>query len=876
MTTVSSAPVQPLLLPAPSPRAHTSSALPRNARRDHSIPSSSSLILHKTMRGEFSQSFQLFRELLASGWTPDEFALGSLLKASSTLSDCCLGEQLHAKSIRAGLASERGVRTSLVAMYSANGLLGEARHVFDEVPLAEEVDVPTWNSVISAYAFHGYYDECLLLFGAMLGAAQLTPTDATYAIVISACSASKEVRIGKAIHAMIQKYQMLDEIKMHNSLISMYAKWGHLEEAQKVFEAMAARDVVSWNAIISGLEQHGECENALAFLRRLAGLKPPPVVQPNRITFLSALSAIATISGLKLGKEVHARLIRSNLDGETSTGNSLITMYGKCGEVATGRLTFERLPSRDVISWNSMLSGYAQNSQLGSCYELFKAMQLSGSRPDFRTMTILLCAMSPGSVSSSSCRLGREIHGYLVRRAAVKSLPVSVYNGIVTMYFKCDRVGDAEKVFKGMSERDSHTWNSMIDGCLTNERCRDATMLFVEMHTQGFQPDHSTFSIILTVCSRLVSVELGKQLHASAVKQCLHASSPLTFSLSVNNALVSMYSKCGSIDDAAQVFGRMPKRDVFSWTAMITGFAHHGMAYRSLESFEAMKADGIRPNAVTFLGLLSACAHAGLVEEGTHYFNLMSKESDAEPSIEHYACLVDLFGRSGQFEKAEATIEIATSHLGLEGVSCLWLWKVLLGACHARKQLELGIRVGRRILEVDPDDETTHVLLSNIYAAFGLWKDALEVRRLMREKGLKKEAGCSWVEIGNRKHVFVAADGFHENRKEIYEKLEELDEKCRDIGYVPMTDHVRHDVDEAQKEAVLRYHSERLAVSFALLHTGKRKGGAIRVIKNLRVCEDCHRWMKFVSEVEGMEIILRDSRRFHSFRKGKCSCGDYW
>ncbi|URE41258.1 PPR repeat [Musa troglodytarum] len=245
MTTVSSAPVRPLLLPAPSPRAHTSSTLPRNARHDRSIPSSSSLILDKTMRGEFPQSFQLFRELLASGWTPDEFALGSLLKASSTLSGCCLGEQLHAKSIRAGLASERGVRTSLVAMYSANGLLEEARHVFDEVPVAEEADVPTWNSVISGYAFHGYYDECFLLFGAMLGAAELTATDATYAIVISACSASKEVRIGKAIHAMIEKDQMLDEIKMHNSLISMYAKWGHLEEAQKVFEAMDARDVVS-------------------------------------------------------------------------------------------------------------------------------------------------------------------------------------------------------------------------------------------------------------------------------------------------------------------------------------------------------------------------------------------------------------------------------------------------------------------------------------------------------------------------------------------------------------------------------------------------------------------------------------------------------
>ena len=336
-----------------------------------------------------------------------------------------------------------------------------------------------------------------------------------------------------------------------------------------------------------------------------------------------------------------------------------------------------------------------------------------------------------------------------------------------------------------------------------------------------------------------------------------------------------MYSKCGTISDAARVFRRMRHRDVFSWTAMITGCAHQGMARESLHLFHKMRRDGINPNSITYLGLLTACAHAGLVEEGAHYFSTMSKDKNTNPSIEHYACMVDLFGRSGQLAKAKAMVEAGISHLGLKQSCSLPLWKVLLGACHAHKQLELGKRAAARILELEPKDETTHVLLSNLYAYFDLWTEAVEVRRKMKDKGLKKEAGCSWVEIANRRHVFVAGDVCHSDREEIYEKLGELDGRCRGIGYVPMTQLVLHDVDEAQKEEILSWHSEKLAVSIAILKTRNARG-VIRVIKNLRVCGDCHNWMKFASQVEGREIVLRDSRRFHSFKDGKCSCGDYW
>ncbi|XP_026664996.2 pentatricopeptide repeat-containing protein At2g13600-like isoform X2 [Phoenix dactylifera] len=447
--------------------------------------SSTSLILAHTKRGDFSRAFELFTKMSRSGWTPDEFALGSLLKASYGLSDVSLGEQLHAKSIRAGLASEPGVRTSLITMYSSTDLLEEARQVFDEVPPVHEADVPTWNSILSAYVFHGWYMECFLLFAAMLELAQLNPTDATYAIMIHACTSSKEVGIGKALHAMIVKDQILDKIKMHNSLITMYAKSGLLEDAKKVFKAMDRTNVVSWNAMISGLEQNGECESAIELFRRLAGFEGQVLVRPNRITFLSMLNAISTALAFNLGREVHAKMIRSGLEFETSIGNSLITMYGKFGQVVKGRLVFERLSSRDVVTWNSMLAGYAQNDQFKSCCVLFREMQSQGNKPDIRTLIILLGGLSSDLSVSTPCGLGREIHAYILRRAAPKELLLSAFNAVINMYAKNDRLGDAEEVFKGMGERDTYTWNAMMDGYSTNGYFDDALTFFIEMHEQA-------------------------------------------------------------------------------------------------------------------------------------------------------------------------------------------------------------------------------------------------------------------------------------------------------------------------------------------------------------------------------------------------------
>ncbi|XP_042505639.1 putative pentatricopeptide repeat-containing protein At5g52630 [Macadamia integrifolia] len=826
--------------------------------------------------GNSLEAFHLFEEMLEEGFRPNDFALGCLLKASSFLREVSTARQLHGWLTRVGLGQDAELRASLITMYSNYGLLDDARQVFDEVPISSLDDALSWNSIIAAYILNGCLVEAFQLFGAMLSTGLSTPTEQTFASIINACGSVGAERYGMVTHGRIIKTGLIHATMVGNSLITFYSRCEKLEDANRSFKLISEKDVVSWNAIIAGNEQNGEGKAAIDVFHCM--LRYGALVQPNRITFLSVIRAISGVSALKYGREIHGRMIRSGLELEISIANSLITMYSKCREMDKARVVFDRAPFKDVVTWNSMLTVYEQYEQWENCFKLFKEMQLSRIKPDDHTFTVILTAASSNASGSKYLRGGKEIHGYILRRTSSVRMATSTCNAILTMYTKLNRMADTEKIFDGMGIRDSYSWNAMMDGYSMNGRPSDAIMIFLDMHEQFLPVDNFTFSVVLTACGRLVSLQLGKQFHAIIIKYShLKSFTGKTCVLSINNALISMYSKCGSIEDATKVFEKMASKDVFSWTAMITGYAHHGMAFESLQLFKRMEENNVKPNSITFLGLLTACAHAGLVDEGTHYFSSMRTDHSLKPRIEHYACMVDLFSRLGDFESAEKLVEAGTALLDPNHGDSLSLWRVLLGGCHAHKQLQLGVHAATRILEAEPDDETTHILLSNLYATSGMWEDATRVRKLMREKGLKKETGYSWIEAENKRHILVAGDISHPLRKEIYEKMEELDSSCRAIGYVPRTADVRHDVAELQKEIIVSFHSEKLAVSLGLLQSlPRRSKAAIRVIKNLRICRDCHNWMKFVSQVEGKEIVIRDSRRFHFFKDGKCSCSDYW
>ncbi|KAI3967022.1 hypothetical protein MKW92_038403 [Papaver armeniacum] len=550
-----------------------------------------------TRSGDYLKAFDLLDEMWKEGLRPDEFAMGSLIKASSGLKDVCIGRQLHGWWIRSGYGIDVYVETSLVTMYANCGCLADARRVFDGVSISCLNDGPLWNSIIAAYMAE------------------------------------------------------FDDTVMGNSLVTFYAKCGMLQDANRVFKRIRTKSVVSWNSIIAGNEQNGEEEAAVDLFRRMIELGHS--LQANRITFLGVLSSVSKVSALNLGKGIHARLIKSFLEPETSISNSLITMYSKCKEVGKAGLVFNRLPFKDMVTWNSMITGFDQNEQPEKCLELFKKMLLLGVKPDDHTYTAILAAVSSLPSEFRYVKLGKEIHGYILRRAVLNGVTTFTSNAILTMYAKSNRIENAEKVFKGMSEKDNYSWNAMMDGYSMNGRPEDSIKIFLDKHEENLPFDYLTFSIILTACGRSVSFNLGKQFHALVVKTIsgcgkIHPN----HLLSIDNSLISMYSKCGSISDAALVFSRMRRRDVFSWTAMITGYAHYGMAYESLEFFDRMQQDGVKPNSVRFLGLLTACSHAGLIKEGLHYFSSMNCDHNLNPSIEHYACMVDLFGRAGHFEQA--------------------------------------------------------------------------------------------------------------------------------------------------------------------------------------------------------------------------------
>lgn len=315
-------------------------------------------------------------------------------------------------------------------------------------------------------------------------------------------------------------------------------------------------------------------------------------------------------------------------------------------------------------------------------------------------------------------------------------------------------------------------------------------------------------------------------------------------------------------------FDIITERDVVAWTAMIVGHAQHGEGDKALELFEQMQSEGIKPNHITFVGVLSACSHVGLINEGWQYFEFMNRDHSIVPTVDHYACMVDILGRAGRQDEAENLIN------QMPFKPNALVWRTLLGTCRIHGKMELGKRAAERILELEPDDDATYVLLSNMNASVGDWDNVTKIRKMMTERGIKKKVGQSWTVVKNRVHTFVACDKSHPQTDVIYAKLDELRKEMKKVGYVPDTNFVLHDVEEEQKEHLVFHHSEKLAIAFGLISTPS--GSSIVIFKNLRICGDCHTAIKFISEIVTREIVVRDANRFHHFKGGFCSCNDYW
>jgi pentatricopeptide repeat protein len=632
----------------------------------------------------------------------------------------------------------------------------------------------------------------------------------TYASILQGCKLLPE---GKLVHAHIIHSGFKPNVYLGNTLVNMYTKCGSLADARTVLEEMRKRNAVSWTVMIAAYAKNGDREEALKLYYQMRKTG----VQPNQFTFASVLPACCNLGALEQGKEIHLDIIKRGFLSDAFVGSALLDMYVKCGSIEDARQVFDNMLERDVVAWTSMIAGYARHGLVDEALVLFRIM------PERNVVS---------------------------------------WTAIIAGCAQHHSFGKALKLFWRMPERDVVSWNAMIARCAQRGYSAEALKLFEEMKMRGVMPDSDTFSGVLLACTNLIALEQGKEIHEEIMMRDLMSD------VFLGNALVDMYAKCGSIEDAYQVFDKMPKRDVVSWTTMIAGYAMHGLVKEAIWLFEQMQESGTTPDYVTFIGVLSACCYAGLVDAARQYFDCMSRVYHIKPVMEHYCCMIDLLGRAGRLEEALDFInKMPTAPNAI-------IWGSLLSACRIHCNVELGERVAEYIFELEPRNPTPYLLLLNIYAGAGKWDDIDKVRTMMKDRGIKRKAGCSWIEVNKEMHTFVVGDRSHSQTQEIYAKLETLSGQMREAGYVPETKFVLNDLDNEQKDQILCHHSEKLALAFGLINTSP--GTPIRILKNLRVCGDCHSAIKFISKIVAMEIIVRDTSRFHHFKDGLCSCGDYW
>ncbi|CAM6061539.1 unnamed protein product [Sphagnum tenellum] len=494
-------------------------------------------------------------------------------------------------------------------------------------------------------------------------------------------------------------------------------------------------------------------------------------------------------------------------------------------------------------------------------------MQQEGVRPDPFTFVAVLNACA----STVAIEEGRSAHKQIIQSGWDSD--VIVGNSLVDMYAECGSMDDAWRVFSKMPSRDVVTWTTMISGHVTCGEGQKALELFRQMQQEGLQPDSFTFVAVLNACASIVAIEEGRSAHEQIIQggwdsDVFIIQSGWDSHVKVGNSLVDMYAKCGSMEDAWTVFNKMASRDVVSWSAILGGCAMHGHGKEALKHFERMCEEGVQPDDITFVCLLSACSYAGLVDEGMHCHASMSTVYRISAKLEHYTCKIDLLGCAGHLQEAENMIKAMPYKPHANA------WKALLGTCRIHGNVEMGERVAKQIVELEPDNASGYVLLSNIYAAAGNRHFCKKVEQWRKERGVKKKPGRTWIKVNNQVHTFVVDDQHHPQMIEIHAELNRLSGLMCDLGYVPHTKLVMHDVEEEEKVLQLCHHSEKLAIAFGLINTAP--GSPLRIRKNLQVCEDCHSSTKFISKIVGREIIVRDANRFHHFEDGVCSCMDYW
>ncbi|CAJ2644941.1 putative pentatricopeptide repeat-containing protein At3g49142 [Trifolium pratense] len=637
-------------------------------------------------------------------------------------------------------------------------------------------------------------------------------------LLSKALDQNPDIKTLKNFHTKIFYLNSHQNPSLGIKLMRAYAACGEPGLTRKVFDEMFERNIVFYNVMIRSYVNNYLYNDALFVFRDMVN----GGFRPDNYTYPCVLKACSCSENLSFGLQIHGDLLKVRMDLNLFVGNGLIAMYGKCGCLVEARRVFDEMLCRDVVSWNSMVAGYAQNKRFDDALEICREMEDLGQKPDGGTMASLMPAVANTLSENVLC---------------------------------------VEKIFVNLEWKNLISWNVMIRVYLKNSMPTKAVDLYLQMEKSGVEPDAITCASVLPACGDLSALLLGRRIHEYLERRNLRPN------LLLENSLIDMYARCGCLEDAKRVFDRMKFRDVASWTSLISAYGMTGKGCNAVALFTEMLNSGQIPDSIAFVAILSACSHSGLLDEGKIYFKQMTNDYRITPRIEHFACMVDLLGRAGCVDEAYNFIK----EMPIEPNERVW--GTLLSACRVYSNMDIGLLAADSLLQLAPEQSGYYVLLSNIYAKAGRWKEVTEIRSVMKRRKIRKTPGISNVELNNQVHTFLAGDTFHPQSKEIYEELAVLVGKMKELGYVPETDSALHDVEEEDKECHLAVHSEKLAIVFALLNTQESQ---IRITKNLRVCGDCHIAAKLISKIVEREIVVRDTNRFHHFKDGVCSCGDYW
>ncbi|XP_024516974.1 pentatricopeptide repeat-containing protein At3g26782, mitochondrial [Selaginella moellendorffii] len=699
---------------------------------------------------------------------------------------------------------------------------------------------------------------------------------------------SRELRNARCLAAVEELHSLMiaqgldADTYLGNNLVRVYGKFGGLDQAWAAFDRIAAKNVFSWTIVISAFAQNGHHREALVLFRQMER----EGVKANEVTLAAVLGICASIKDLAGGRSIHGRVIAAKKD--VVIGNALVNMYSKCGALREARASFQEMVVRDVVSWTTMITALSEHGEWNEAVEIFWEMVSENVAPNEISCLAVLGACSNLGDRSQV----RVIHEFIASGGLELDKKLVVANTLIHTYGRCGSPSDARRVFDSLqrSARNAVSWASMIAAYTSNEQAKAGVELYQEMiqREESKKMDPVAYLCVLEACSSLSALKVGRQVHKEIVAAGFGDELPLA------GAIVNMYCKCGSLVEAREVFDGMKARNMIAWNSMMGGYTQHGHPKRALQLFELACLDGVLPDEITFVTILTACSHAGMVKPGVWHFGSIRADFGMEPSVDHYVCMVDMLGRAGWLDAAERLVERmpAFSNPADEFVP----WMALLASCKVHTDVKRAARISfvlsakkKKLLSSSSSGSGSWhlknsaaplVMLSNIYAQAKKWEEMTGVRNEITEEWSKgmitsRQRGCSFIEVEGAIHEFVAGKlHLHPEHKGIDSEMKRLEELIKSAGYVPDTSVVMHDVEEAEKEGVLHQHSERMAIAFGLMRGGSDT--IVRVVNNLRICSDCHAAVKLISKTVGREILVRDTRRFHHFASGECSCQDYW